>query len=185
MVGRGVKFAKITAMAEENKSREGDDYGEEVLLQWEAPERAFTKRGKTYFRNLFAILLVLAAIAVFFKEFLLAGVLLALGFVQYALGTTPPRTSKHEITSHGIKTHGHEYVWEDLADFWYTEKDGVTVLSIDTKRLFPGRLFLILSGVSKDRVGKILRRYLPYHKAPHEDILERISSEFSRRFRLE
>lgn len=158
---------------------------EKILLEWEAPERVFTKRGKDYFKNLFAFLFVLALVAIFFKEVLLAGVLAALGFVQYVLGTIPPRLGKHAITTHGIKTHGHEYVWEDLTDFWYTERDGVTILNIDTQRLFPGRLFLVLSGVSKNDVGKILVEHLPYHKVPHEDILDKLSSEFSRRFRLE
>lgn len=158
---------------------------EKVLLEWEAPERVFTKRGKDYFKNLFAILFILAAIAVFFREFLLAGVLAALGFIQWVLGTIPPRVGKNVITTQGIKTHGHEYGWEDLTDFWFAEKDGSIVLNIDTKRLFPGRLFLILSGVSKNDIGKILVEHLTYHKAPHLDVLDRLSSEFSRRFRLE
>ena len=158
---------------------------EKILLEWEAPDRVFTKRGRGYFKNLFTILFILAAVAVFFKEFLLAGVLAALGFIQYVLGTVPPRMVKHQITNYGVKTHGREYLWDELEDFWFTEKDGHTVLNVDTKRLFPGRLFLILSGVSKNDIGKILSAHLTYHKVPHVDVLERFSSEFSRRFRLE
>lgn len=158
---------------------------EKILLEWEAPERVFTKRGKPYFNKLFTILFVLALVAIFFKEFLLAGVLAALGFVLYVLGTIPPRMSKNQVTTHGIKVHGEEYVWEDLTDFWYTEKEGTTVLNVDTKKLFPGRLFLILTGVGKNEVGEILVQHLPYHKTPHEDFLDKLGSAFSRRFRLE
>ena len=158
---------------------------EKILLEWEAPDRPFTKRGRSYFNNLFAVLLILGAFALFFKEFLLTGVLAALGFLQYVLGTVPPRMVKNQITNYGIKTHGTEYSWEELTDFWFTEKDGQTILHVDTRRLFPGRLFLILSGVSKNDIGKILSVHLTYHKVPHVDFLERFSSEFSRRFRLE
>ena len=43
---------------------------EKVLLEWEAPDRIFVPRGKKYFQNLFAILFILAAVAIFFREFL-------------------------------------------------------------------------------------------------------------------
>lgn len=158
---------------------------EKVLLDWEAPDRPFTKRSKAYFNNLFAIIFILAIVAIFFKEFLLTGALLALAFIQYVLGTVPPRMIKNQITNYGIKTHGAEYTWDELTDFWFTEKDGQKILNVDTKRVFPGRLFLLLSSVDQNTVGKLLNEHLTYHRVPHIDILERLSSEFSRRFRLE
>ena len=171
-------FALLLVMAEEH-------FEEKVLLEWEAPERIFVKRGKKYFQNLFAILFIFAAIAIFFREFLLAAVLGVLGFLQYALGTTPPGRAKHRITTHCIATHGQEYPWEELEDFWFAESNRETVLNIDTKRLYPGRLFLLLGSLEKVKVASVLKKYIPLRKRPPEDFLEKLSSEVSRRIKLE
>ena len=158
---------------------------ENVLLEWESPERVFTKRTPAYFKNLFTLLAILAIVAAFFKEFLLVGTLAALGFLKWALGTTPPGTDKHIITSHGIKTHGHEYTWEDLKDFWFGEVSGRPVLQIDTKAIYPGRLYLILDKVGKSEVMETLSRYLPFRREVREDLAERISAAVARKIPLE
>jgi len=157
---------------------------EKILLEWEASERIFVKRGKKYFQNLFGVLFILAAIAVFFREFLLALVLGALGFFLYALGTTPPGKTKHQITSHCVNTHGHEYPWEELKDFWFSKTNDETVLHIDTKHFYPGRLFLLLGDVKKVKVASVLKQHIPLRRRPPEDLLERLSSEASRRIKL-
>jgi len=162
-----------------------EHFEEKVLLEWEAPERIFVKRGKKYFHNLFAILFILAAIAIFFREILLALVLGAVGFLQYALGTTLPGKTKHRITTHCINTHGHEYPWEELKDFWFSETSGETVLNIDTKRYYPGRLFFLLGDVEKAKVASVLKRFILLRKRPPEDLLGKWSSEVSRRIKLE
>ncbi|NIT03675.1 hypothetical protein GTO10_01955 [Candidatus Saccharibacteria bacterium] len=158
---------------------------ENILLEWESPERAFTKKGTSYFRNLFTLLAILAAVAIFFKEFLLAGVLAALGFVKWALGTTPPKESKHSVSNLGIRTHGHQYTWDQLKDFWFDEIAGQRALLVDTKSLYPGRLFLILDGAKEGEVKETLRQYLPYRQKVKEDFLEKISVGIARKFPLE
>lgn len=159
---------------------------ERTLLKWEAPERIYTKRGRTYFRNLFTLLGVLAAVAIFFKEFLLAGVLAALGFLQWTMNAKPPKIVQHTITNRGIKTHGHEYEWAQLKDFWFAEHGGQPVLHIDTKRAYPGRLYLLLGRVPKEELAGVLGDYLPHqHSKAREDLMEKISVAISRRFPLE
>jgi len=157
---------------------------EKVLLEWEAPERVFVKRGKRYFQNLFGVLFILAAIAVFFREFFLAAVFGVLGFFQYALGTTPPGKTKHQITTHCVNTHGHEYPWEELKDFWFSKSNDETILNINTKHFYPGRLFLLLGDIKRAKVIPVLKKHIPLRKRPPEDLLERLSSEASRRIKL-
>jgi hypothetical protein len=158
---------------------------ETTLLEWESPERVYTTRSRTYFRNLFTLLAILAGVAVFFKEFLLVGVLGALGFVKWALGTNPPKISKHIITNLGIKTHGHEYGWDQLKDFWFGEISGQSVLHIDTKSLYPGRLYLLMGRVSKGDISEVLSKHLSFLRKPKKDPLEKIFSRVSSRFPLE
>ena len=158
---------------------------ERTLFSWEAPDRIYTKRGKTYFKNLFTLLGVLAAVAIFFKEFLLAGVLGAFGFLQWVLSTNPPKASRHTITNRGIKTHAHDYEWDQLKDFWFAEHAGQLILHIDTKTAFPGRLYLLLGKADRDEVTEVLSRYLSFQRQAKEDLMEKISVEVSRRFPLE
>lgn len=158
---------------------------ERTLLTWEAPERIYTKRGKTYFKNLFTLLGVLAVVAIFFKEFLLAGVLAALGFLQWTMSAKPPRIVRYAITNRGINSHGHTYEWNQLKEFWFFEHADQPVLHVDTKSFYPGRLYLLLGKVGKDEITRVLSDYLPQQRKTHEDLMERISMEVSRRFPLE
>ncbi len=156
-----------------------------TFLTWDAPERIYTKRGKTYFRNLFTLLGMLAVVAIFFKEFLLAGVLAALGFLQWAMSSKPPRIARYSITTRGISAHGHTYEWEQLRDFWFAEHSGQVILHIDTKSLYPGRLYLPLGKVSKEEITRTLSDHIPHRQKAREDLVDKISVEISRRFPLE
>lgn len=158
---------------------------ERTLLEWEAPERIYSKKGKSYFKNLFTLLGVLAMAAIFFKEFLLAGVLAAVGFLQWALNTNPPKITKNTITNRGIKVHGHDYEWEQIKEFWFAEHAGQVVLHVDTKMAYPGRLYLLLGKGGRQEVTEVLSRYIPYQRKAKEDFMEKISVAISRRFPLE
>ncbi len=171
-------FVKLELMPEQIEE-------EKALLAWDAPERIYTKRGKTYFRKLFTLLAIIAAVAIFFKEFILAGALAALGFFQWVMGTNPPKVSRITITSRGIKAHEYEYEWSQLKEFWFAEHGGQMVLHLDTKNAFPGRLYLLLGKVSKEEVVRVLSGYLPYQSKGREDFAEKVSVAISNRFPLE
>jgi hypothetical protein len=154
---------------------------EKVLLEWEAPERVFVKRDKKYFQNLFAVLLILAAVTVFFREFLLAALFGGFGFLQYALGTVPPGKARYRITNREFVIHGNAFPWEELNGFWFSEREGRTLLNIDTKkRFYPQRISLLLGDQSKEKVASILKRFIPLKKRPPEDFLDKASSKLSR-----
>lgn len=154
-------------------------------MEWEAPERIYTRKGKSYFKNLFTLLGVLAVVVIFFKEFFLAGVLVAFGFLQWVLNTNPPKITKHTITNRGIKAHGHDYEWDHLKEFWFAEHAGQVVLHVDTKNAYPGRLYLLLGKVGRNEITEVLSRYISYQRKAKEDLMEKISVEISRRFPLE
>jgi len=158
---------------------------QKILLEWESPERIFIKRSKKYFQNLFALLFIFAGLAIFFKEFLLAAVFGGFGFLQYVLGTVPPRGTKHRITVEGVDFAGQLHPWKELTGFWFEEREGEALLHIDTTLFFPGRLTLLLGGQSKERIASILEKYIPSKECPPKDIFDKLSEKVSRRFRLE
>ncbi len=133
-----------------------------TLLVWESPLRTFKRRDYRYFQTVGLILLLIAVIAIFIQEFLLIGVLLALFFVLYVLGTVEPEKVEHRITTQGVTTAGKSYVWNELSDFWFSDKLGSLVLNIDTKVRFPSRLLILVPYLERDKVKETLIKYLPF-----------------------
>ena len=135
-----------------------------TLLEWESPSRPFKRRDTKYFLNLGLIILVLAAILLFVQEFLLIGVLLALLFVSYVLGTIEPDRMEHKITNQGITTGNRSYLWNELNDFWFTDKHGSHILNVGTKLRFPGRLLMIVPFIDREKVKETLVKYIPFRE---------------------
>lgn len=134
-----------------------------TLLEWQSPARPFKKRDREVFFTAGAIVALISVILLFIREFLLIAVLLSLYFVFWVLNTIAPEKVKHKITSSGIETGGKAYKWEELGRFWFTGKWGNTILNIETKRRFPGRL-LILLGPTKEEVKKVLIKHLEFEE---------------------
>ena len=135
-----------------------------TLFKWESPSRPFKRRDTKYFLNLGLIILVLAAILIFVQEFLLIGVLLALLFVAYVLGTVEPEGMEHKITNQGITTAGKSYIWPELTDFWFSEKHGAVILNVGTKVRFPARLIMLVPFLDRDKIKETLIEYIPFRE---------------------
>lgn len=110
-----------------------------------------------------AIVALISVILLFVREFLLIAVVLSLYFVFWVLNSVVPEKVNHKIINKGIKTGGKTYKWEELNLFWFTEKWGNSILNVETKRSFPGRL-LILLGPAKEEVKKVLGKHLTLEK---------------------
>lgn len=135
-----------------------------TLLEWKAPSRVFKKRDKEYFTTIASIAVLLAIILIFFKEWLLIMVIVALVFVSYVMATVPPEEVEHKITNQGVTTGGKSYKWEDLARFWLGEKHNQKILFVETQIKFPRRLILLLGVTNEAEVKKTLSEYLPYEE---------------------
>ncbi len=166
-------------MPEEQKSDEI-----QTLIAWKAPLRVFKKRDKQHFTNLIMVVFLLSAVLIFFKEFLLVGVILALVFVAYVNSSIEPEEFGHKITTQGLTSGGHTYLWEELREFWLTEKDGKTVLNIDTRVRFPGRLFIVLNDEVVGEVKKSLSKHLPFREEQKTTWLDRMTDWFSQKLQL-
>lgn len=134
-----------------------------TILEWQSPARSFKKRDREVFLTFGAIIALICVIFLFIREFLAIAVFLSLYFVFWVLNTVEPEKVSHKVTNFGIETGGRIYKWEDLTRFWFTQKWGKTILNVDTKKMLPGRL-LILLGPEKETVKKSLIKHLPFEK---------------------
>ncbi|MEX1061862.1 MAG: hypothetical protein WEC39_02025 [Patescibacteria group bacterium] len=158
---------------------------ETVLLEWEAPERVYKKHSPVYFRNLFVLLLILALVAAFFKQFLLAVLLMAVYFVIWALDKNAPKDTKYVISNLGVRSHGHPYTWDQMKSFCFDEVNGAKVLEIATRAIYPGTIYMVMDNLKKERIGEVLGKYLTFKTKAPKDVTEKIQERINRWFPLE
>src|SRR3989344_2899236 len=155
-----------------------------TLLKWIAPVRPFKKRDREYYTTIAAIVFLLAVILLFLKEWLLIAVMVALMFVAYVLATVAPESVEHEINTRGIMTGGKLYKWEDMLRFWFTKKWSETILHLDTKLKFPGRLMLLLGDQDEAAVREIVGKRVQY-EVPEKTFMDRSAQWLSAKIPLE
>jgi hypothetical protein len=157
-----------------------------VLLEWESPARVFVPKDEKYIRTVLWVLLAIGIVLVFFKEFLLYAVFLALAFVSYVLRTVPPDSINHRITEHGLVSATHDYLWKDLKDFWFTQRGDYFVLNINTNLRFPPRLFLLFpknnATVSKEQLVPLLSSHISFRELPPENTVDKLLDTLSQKF---
>ena len=166
-------------MPEEEKNEEI-----KTLVSWKSPLRVFVKRDKKHFTNLIMVVFLISGVLIFFKEFLLVGVILTLVFVTYVTSTVEPPEFEHKITTKGITSGGHTYPWEELKEFWLVQKDGQTIINVDTKVRFPGRLFIVLNKEIVEEVRTSLSRYISFREEPKVIWLDQVTDWFSKKLQL-
>jgi hypothetical protein len=132
----------------------------EVLKEWQAPSRPYKKRDREYFTTIAAIVFLVSVILLFVKEWLLIAVIISLMFISYVLATVEPEKIKNAITTRGVRSEDKNYKWDDLDNFWFTEKWGHQVLNIQTLRTFPPKLQLLINGENKEEIKALMERYL-------------------------
>lgn len=148
---------------------------QDVLLRWQAPTRPFKKRDKTYFQTAAALVFLLTVILLFLHEWLLIGVVLSLFFVAYVLASVEPPKIEHKITEKGIWTGEEFYRFNELAQYWFEEHLDQKTLILFSPLKAPGRLSLVLSGISQEEVDKILREKLVFREKPLKTFVDSLS----------
>jgi hypothetical protein len=133
---------------------------EKVLYTWTAPSRIFKRRSREFYTTVGALVLLLSIILFFAKEFLLIGVILAVGFVSYVLASVPPESIEHILTNKGIRTGGKLHLWVTLGRFWWTEKWGQTFATVEYPGNIPSVLILLVGKGDKEEINSIIRTYL-------------------------
>lgn len=161
-----------------------DPEPEKDLYEWEAPSRLFKRRNREFYSTVAAIVLLVSIILMFAKEFLLIAVILALGFVVYALSAVEPEKVKHVLTNRGIRTAGKLYRWEMLGRYWWEDKWGQHHIHIEQPGQFPGKLVLLQGSGLKDRIEGVLNRYLIKEK-PDPSIVDKAAKWLQEKVPLE
>lgn len=156
-----------------------------TLISWKAPSRPYRKKERSYYTTVALLIILISFIAFLWGERLLIGALLSLGFLVYVLNFTPPGEIEYKISSQGIIIGDHFYHWEELDSFWFSKKDGSSILNVLTKFRFPGLLMMVMGDTPEEELKVICARYLPFHEIAPKSTLEKWSESLQKNFPLE
>lgn len=139
------------------------NFEEKELYSWDAPVRIF----KRWERNSPFSLAILATIGlclllIVLQEYMLAGTIIILTALCIILATIAPPITHHKITNKGIFSLGKLYLWEELGQFWFAERKGTTIMYVETKLHYPGKLFFIVQPEFVKDIVTTLNPYIKY-----------------------
>jgi hypothetical protein len=156
-----------------------------TMLSWKAMARPYKKRKREFYLMTLFILLCICIILFLFKEWMLMLAAISVAFLSIVLATTKPHEIEHRITTQGVISEDHAYLYKELYDFWFEEKDGLDVLHIRTVAFFPGVISLLLGDKSKDEVRDTLIKHLPYREVMPKTFMDKSSKWLTKHFPLE
>lgn len=136
---------------------------EEMILEWQAPNRPFKKRNRQYYTTIAIIVFLISLILFFAGQFLPIAVVMAVGFLSYVLSAVPPEMIVNQFTTYGVRTDGQLYHWEELGRFWYGERFDQKLLHIEVNR-FPNQLTLLLGNQTEEALTAVLSGVLLQEK---------------------
>lgn len=125
------------------------------LYSWRAPERYWVQRDRAWFTLYTIFFLLIILVGVLIKEFIFILAVLAFAFLWFISALIPPEITEHSVTTVGIRAFGKLYRWKSIKHFWFSEKDGVVFLHLDTlvdeTKALTKRISLILNERGQDK----------------------------------
>jgi hypothetical protein len=112
-------------------------------------------------------------------------VVLSVAFLSFALSVTPPTQLYYRISTEGLAIEDHFYLWQELYDFYFKERNGTTILHLRTKAYLPGELMILLGDVPKENVKQLLLAFLPYREVVRLTFMEKAADWLVKSFPLE
>lgn len=143
------------------------------LFVWESfnrPTHIYSKKGLIIISSgaiIFTVVLIL------FQEWLAAMVTWAALYLFVTLDRIPAEEVSHKITSEGVISMNHSYIWEEMGPFWFTTKGKNRILHIARRNLF-GHLVILLDPKDEEKIRETLIKYLPYIEVPEKSATDKI-----------
>lgn len=154
-------------------------------LEWTAPGRPFKKRSRQFYLTSLLIMLFVEVILFLFSQYLLMLVVLSLVFVGFVLAAIPPKDFHYRISNEGIMIEDGFFIWRELYDFYFKNRDGVKTLHLRTHAFLPGELIVTLGNMDEDKVKQALFPYLPYREYVKPTFVEKSADWLAKNFPLE
>jgi len=147
-------------------------------IVWKAYEHSHTDKGSDWFLALGIIAISSAIVAVLFRNFFFALLILVGSFTIALLSSRPPRELTFALTPRGVRIEDALYPYQMLVAFCISEREtDHPKLIIDSGRFMTPHLIASLENVDAEEVHTYLSAYLP-----EEEIREPISQRILEKF---
>lgn len=157
---------------------------EELVYEWQAGSRPYTKHTRQYYLTMGTIVLLLCLILFFAGQILPILVVLSVAFLAYAFSAVPPQQMMYRITTYGIRLEEKLYPWEVMGRFWFEKKKKQKLLFIETAQ-FPNRLTMVLADpTQEEELDNVLSDVL-LHQQPPLTWSEKAAKWLQKKFPLE
>lgn len=135
---------------------------------WTAHEHSHTDKGTDWFWALGIIAISSAVVALLFKNFLFAILILVGSFTMSLLAKKSPRELTFSLSPRGIMVDGSLYPYQMLVAFWVQDRGTEdATLIIDARRFMTPHLIIPLHDADAEQIHTYLSEYLP-----EEEIVE-------------
>lgn len=157
---------------------------EELVYEWQAGSRPYTKHTRQYYLTMGTIVLLLSLILFFAGQFLPILVILSVAFLAYAFSAVPPQQMMYRITTYGIRLEEKLYPWEVMGRFWFEKKKKQKLLFIETTQ-FPNRLTMVLADPGQEKEMDNVLSDVLLHQQPPLTWSEKVAKWLQKKFPLE
>lgn len=140
----------------------------EYLYSWKAPERHWKPKDRAWYVIYAFFFTVLVAFLALINEWVLILAVVAFAFLWFVQGSVEPQTTEHIISSVGIKTFNKLYRWNEIKNFWFSQKKDFITLNLDLldvekpDAFFKRRLSLIIKNEDIDKIFELLFNFIEY-----------------------
>tara|TARA_B100000745_G_scaffold46060_1_gene27753 strand:+ start:6619 stop:7080 length:462 start_codon:yes stop_codon:yes gene_type:complete len=130
-------------------------------IVWKAYEHSHTNKGADWFWALGIIAVSSAIVAILFKNFLFALLIIVGAFTMALLSSKPPRERTFALTQRGVMVDESLYPYQMLVAFCIKDRDSDNpTLIIDAQHFLTPHLVMPLAEVDVERVHTYLSEHL-------------------------
>ena len=144
-------------------------------LVWQAEEFETHRRGWAWYLVTILVLALLITYTVYTRQWLLTGVVVAVGIILYLSNRMKPRLMDYRVDSGGLSIGAKTFAFDQLKSFWLHIRDGQTYLNvISTQRLMPV-ITIKVTGVDINKIREALSKHIPESANQGEDWVDKIN----------
>jgi len=131
-------------------------------IVWKAFEHSHSDKGTDWFWALGIVAVSSAVVALLFKNFFFALLILVGSFTMSLLASREPRELVFSLTPRGIMIDGSLYPYQMLVAFWIKDRETEhPTLIIDARRFLTPHIITPLEDVDAEQVHTYLSEFLP------------------------
>lgn len=147
-------------------------------IVWKAHEHSHTDKGSDWFWALGIVAISSAVVAILFKNFLFALLIIVGAFTMALLSRKQPRELTFALTPRGVMIDESLYPYQLLVSFWVKDRDTDSpTLIVDAQRFLTPHLVISLEGADAEQIHTYLSEYLP-----EEELAEPFGQRLLERF---